>query len=84
MASDAIVVHRMQGRVRIRVPSKRGNVAYFNSIKERLSSHSGVADVEVTPATGSILMLCNGSTDEPIGWAQSRACSRSKRIRRYG
>jgi hypothetical protein len=72
MASDAIVVHRMHGRARIRVPSKRGNVAYFNSVKEKLSAHSAVADVEVTPSTGSILLLCNGPTDEPIGWAQSQ------------
>ena len=72
MNAEALVVHKMAGRIRIRVPSKRGNEAYFTAVKEALSACVGVEGVEVAPFTGSILVRCHGPTEDVIGWAQSR------------
>ena len=72
MNTEALVVHKMAGRIRIRVPSQKGNAAYFASVKEALSACVGVEGVEVAPFTGSILVRCHGPTEGVIGWAQSQ------------
>ena len=84
MEPEAIIVHRMPGRIRIRVPSKRGNIAYFATAKESLSSFRGVEGVEVAPFTGSILLRCKGPVDDVTGWARSQglfAIKEEQRIR---
>jgi len=72
MNAEALVVHKMAGRIRIRVPSKKGNETYFASVKEALSSCVGVEGVEVAPFTGSILVRCHGPTEGVIEWAQAQ------------
>ena len=56
MDAAAYVVHRMAGRLRIRVPSKKGDPVYFGAVKDALSSLEGVEGVVVSPSTGSILV----------------------------
>ena len=72
MNAEALVVHNMAGRIRIRVPSKKGNEAYFASVKEALSACVGVEGVEVATFTGSILVRCHGPTEAVLGWAESQ------------
>jgi hypothetical protein len=72
MNAEALVVHNMAGRIRIRVPSKKGNAAYFTAVKETLSACVGVEGVEVAPFTGSILVRCHGPTEAVLGWAESQ------------
>jgi len=52
----AVVSHRTGGRLRIKVPSKRRDSAFFTSLAERLSAFEGVRSVEVNPLTGSVLI----------------------------
>jgi copper chaperone CopZ len=56
MAPDAIVAHRTAGRLRLRVPSKKGDALYFASVRDALSAIEGVESVEVSPVTGSVLV----------------------------
>ncbi len=72
MNTEALVVHKMAGRIRIRVPSKRGDVAYFTTVKEALSACVGVEGVEVAPLTAGVLVRCHGPTEGVIEWAQSQ------------
>jgi len=55
----------MAGRLRIRVPSKRGDADYFRLVKEGLSAVEGVERVEVAPLTGSVL-LCSQAAAETL------------------
>ncbi len=57
MASDASITHNMQGRLRIRIPSRKRDEAYFAAIKDVLSAVEGVDSIEVTPRTGSVLVF---------------------------
>lgn len=43
----------MPGRLRVRMPSKRGDTSYFHEVTLRLSEHSGII---ANLATGSILI----------------------------
>lgn len=57
MLPKAHISHQTSGRLRIRIPSQKGNAAYFASLKERFSSFPGIQKIEVNPLTGSVLIL---------------------------
>ena len=57
MLPEAFITHFISGRVRIKIPSKKGDDAYFLSIKEHFSSFPGVQKIEINSLTGSILIL---------------------------
>jgi len=46
----------MARRLRIKIPSKKGEVAYFSTLRERLSGCPGVGEIRVNPETGSALI----------------------------
>jgi|SRR5271157_3179165 len=56
MIPDAHVSHGMARRLRIKIPSKRGDVSYFSTLQERLSGCPGVGEIRVNPQTGSALI----------------------------
>lgn len=53
---DAFLSHRISGRVRLKIPSRKGDFHYFESLKEQLSGCRGIKTVDVNPMTGSILI----------------------------
>ncbi len=57
MLPEAHISHQTSGRLRIKIPSQKGNKAYFSSLKERFSDFPGVQKIEVNPLTGSVLVL---------------------------
>ena len=55
MTHKAHIVHHIPGRTRIRVPSKRRDIAYFHEVKRRLQTIDGVqAHVDATTASALI------------------------------
>ncbi len=72
VVSEAFVSHSMVTRVRIKVPSKRGDTVYFASIKERLSSCPGVVSVDTNPQTASILVVHSGEMKSLADYAKAK------------
>jgi hypothetical protein len=58
-------VHAIPGRVRFRVPSLVGDPSVAGNLRERLSSVEGVREVDVNPATGSVLIQYRGGIVRP-------------------
>lgn len=56
MLSAAQVRHRISGRVRIKIHARRGDIAYFTQVRERLSDFAGIHSLETNPITGSLLI----------------------------
>ena len=56
MIPVAHVAHMVTGRVRIKVPSRRGDVEYFTVLYEELLDYPALVDVRVNPGTGSIII----------------------------
>jgi hypothetical protein len=54
MRHKAHVAHHSRGRLRLRVPSAKGNPAELASIRQSLSGVHGVKEVEVNEAIGSV------------------------------
>ena len=53
---EARVVHLSQGRLRIRIPEKRRDEAFFKTVEERLRSWHGIEQLQVNPLTASVLV----------------------------
>lgn len=51
----ADIVHRTSQRMRVRVPSRKGDADYFASVEKEISAR--VKDVVTNPHTGSILLM---------------------------
>ena len=50
------VVHLSQGRLRVRIPEKRRDEAFFKLVEERLRLWQSIERVETNPLTGSVLV----------------------------
>lgn len=62
MLPEANIQHRTERRVRLRIPSKKGDAAFFSQTKEILANLQPPGQIEVNPLTGSIL-LCRDPID---------------------
>jgi hypothetical protein len=56
----AHVVHHVPGRVRLRVPSRRGDRHFFDAVGSKLGALDGVSAVRTNAATGSVLIRHDG------------------------
>lgn len=56
MLPEARVSHALEGRVRFRIDSRRGDAAFFEHVGHRLSAQDGIRKVSHCPATGSLLV----------------------------
>lgn len=52
----AYVVHTLPGRVRLRIPAKRGDANYFEELRRVISGFPGIEVAAVNPLTASILI----------------------------
>jgi len=57
MIPEAQIAHQTPGRLRIQIPSRKGDGAYFSSLQQQLSSVLGIAEVRPNSLTGSLLLL---------------------------
>jgi hypothetical protein len=56
MIPVAYIEHQLPGRVRLRVPSRRGEVPFFERVVRELSKHPAMRELTATPLTGSITL----------------------------
>lgn len=56
MRPRGVCVHSAPGRVRIRIPERKGDEAFFAYAREHLAGCAGVDEVAVNATTGSILI----------------------------
>jgi hypothetical protein len=56
------ISHRTPHRVRLRIPSKRRDRAFFADLQRHLSDNPEIEHVDVNPATGSALIHTFGNS----------------------
>ena len=54
---DAFIGHISPGRLRVKIPSKKGDAPFFNSLQALFACLPGVQSITTNPATGSLLIL---------------------------
>ena len=56
---EARITHTISGRLRIKIPSKKGNNSYFESLEQKFSGCDGVQGVKANAVTAGVLLLHN-------------------------
>ncbi len=74
MIPDAHVSHGMARRLRIKIPSKKGDVSYFSTLRERLASCPGIEEIRVNPQTGSALISYECDRKALVEFARENGC----------
>jgi hypothetical protein len=57
MIRSASITHRTPGRIRIRIPSAKGDSEFLEQVRTALASLPGVMEVTCSPLTGSLLVF---------------------------
>jgi hypothetical protein len=58
------IAHQIPGRIRMKVPSAKGNPEQLESYKEILSAIPGIESIDVNPETGSIVLRYDPDTHD--------------------
>ncbi|TJW89550.1 MAG: hypothetical protein E5X43_17725 [Mesorhizobium sp.] len=59
----ARVVHRTAGRLRIKIPAARHQVAFFANLRRELLGAEGISSVTVNPTAASLVIVHDNSVD---------------------
>lgn len=62
-AVAAVLEHRLAHRLRLKVPSRRGDVPFFEDLVRRLSALPGIAELRANPLTASLVIRHDGDTE---------------------
>lgn len=73
MSTPARIAHHTSGRIRIEVPSRRGDGAYFGALAEQLSQSGEVLRARGNPAAASLALEYRGPLEALL--AQLERCS---------
>lgn len=72
MQESIVVAHRIPGRMRLRIPGKRGDPHYFEQFSEACKRLDDVASVRVNPGTGSVTVEFNGTEEQLLAQLRER------------
>jgi len=56
MPPRAYISHRTEGRLRLRVPDRRRDVAFFDGLRKGLAACPGIGKIDVNPLTTGVLI----------------------------
>jgi hypothetical protein len=71
-AETARVAHRSTGRLRLRLPRRRHDLPYFLHLYEDLNGQPEIDEVNINPATGSVLVWFDPLHEDTLADALSR------------
>jgi len=72
MLPSASISHRTHRRLRLRIPSKKGDRKYFSLLADHFLQHQGVERLEVNTTTGSLLLILTTDVREIAEYARSK------------
>lgn len=78
-AVSAVIVHRIPGRVRLRLQDKRGDPDYFATLSDDITGMPGIDAVKVNPMTGSVVIQYSGTTDDMLAQLEEHHLSIANR-----
>ena len=69
MPVAAHIVHRVPGRVRMRIPHRRDQHEFFADVEKRLSQCANITNVRTNPTTASMLVRFDGALETVLAQA---------------
>ena len=80
----AYVEHQIPGRLRLRIPERRGDVAFFRRVVGALSKVPDVTELDGSPLTGSVRICYSGTVRGDRRRGGQRGSVRDPQARRGG
>jgi hypothetical protein len=79
------VVHRTPKRLRLKVPPRRHDEAFFAGLQQELIKQRGIISVDLNSLTGSVVIVHDGTLDPRPKPRQGRASfvNRLRRVEQY-
>jgi hypothetical protein len=56
ISPSAYIKHQLPGRVRLKIPQKKGDIAYFDRVAELFEDCPGITQLQLNPPAASILI----------------------------
>jgi hypothetical protein len=72
MIPDAVIAHASPGRLRIKIPSQRWNLAALKAQGDQLAACPGILSIEINRETGSVLLIHQTTVRDIAEYARSR------------
>ncbi|HEV7445603.1 MAG TPA: hypothetical protein VGO18_23720 [Steroidobacteraceae bacterium] len=69
MPPTAHIVHALPGRMRLRIPSRRGDTPYFTSLVEQLSEHPSIHELRADPHSAGLVIHHGGLANAVLALA---------------
>ncbi len=69
---EANICHRTSERIRVRIPSKKGDALYFDAVVKTLAQSPGILHIEANPLTGSVLIVLQKKEFDLQGLARGK------------
>ncbi len=73
LPEDTYLSHVSKGRLRLRIPSKKRDSAFFNRLQSVFSSYPGLDQIRVNPLSGSLLILHSELPEEMASFVKTLA-----------
>ncbi|HEY8034779.1 MAG TPA: hypothetical protein VIF37_04240 [Methylobacter sp.] len=63
---SAYIKHQLPGRVRLKIPQKKGNFDYFDRIAKLFANFPGITQLQFNPSSASVL-ICHDGPESQFG-----------------
>jgi chaperonin GroEL (HSP60 family) len=70
MLPSATISHKTPNRLRLKIPSKKGDSIYFVTLEQELTKLREIEGLQTNPLTSSVLIMHNSDADILIQFAQ--------------
>jgi len=72
MLPIAKISHQTPERLRLKIPSRKGDSEYFLALKDQFTKANGVERLETNPATSSILIIHRGNSHDLVSFGETQ------------
>lgn len=69
---DAQLCHQVRGRLRIKIPSKKGDSVFFENLKESFGNSGITSNVVINPLTASIVVFSDDNLEKISEFAREK------------
>jgi hypothetical protein len=73
LPEDTYLSHASKGRLRLKIPSKKRDQAFFDDLQRSLTTLPGLDKIEANPLSGSLLIVHTKLPDELAAWVKNLA-----------
>jgi hypothetical protein len=83
MLPEAHITHIIRGRLRVKIPVKKGDASYFADLSGKMTGCEGVERIEVNSVTSSVLIIHSTDSKNIAEYAEENSLFRIQEVKFY-